>query len=67
VSVKYQGLKENFAWKGMKKDVHQFVQTCQTSIQAKADRARYPRKLQPMLVPFEVGHTISMDFIKGMP
>jgi hypothetical protein len=43
------------------------VQTCQVCIQAKADRASYPGKLQPLQVPSEAWHTISMDFIEGLP
>jgi hypothetical protein len=39
------------------------VQTCQVCIQAKADRASYPGKLQPLQIPSEAWHTISMDCV----
>jgi hypothetical protein len=51
----------------MKQDVHDFVKVCQICIQTKPDRASYPRKLQPLLVPSEAWDTISLDFIEGLP
>jgi hypothetical protein len=56
-----------FAWRGMKSEVQQYVQTCEVCLQAKPDRAPYPDKLQPLLVPEEAWHTVSMDFIEGLP
>jgi hypothetical protein len=43
--VTYRRLKNMFAWKGMKADVHNFVQSCQVYLQAKLDRSSYPGKL----------------------
>jgi transposase InsO family protein len=43
------------------------VQTCQVCLQAKPDRVAYPRKLQLSHVPGEAWHTVSMDFIEGLP
>jgi hypothetical protein len=54
------------SWKGMKKDVHQFVHDCQVCIQAKSDKAPYPGKLQPLHVSLEAWDTISMNFIEGL-
>jgi hypothetical protein len=51
----------------MKKDVQQFVHTCQTCIQAKADRSSYPSTLQPLPVPSEAWEIVTMDFIEGLP
>jgi hypothetical protein len=56
-----------FAWKGMKKQVHQFVQTCQVYLQANPDRALYPGKLQPLPTPTEAWETVSLDFIEDLP
>jgi hypothetical protein len=67
VPITYSRLKQTVFWKGMKKDVHQFVQNCQVYIQAKSDRAPYPGKLQPLPIPSEAWETISMDFIEGLP
>jgi hypothetical protein len=65
--ITYRRLKQNFCWKGMKNDVHQFVQHCQVCIQAKPDRSPYPGKLQPLPMPTEACQTITMDFIEGLP
>jgi hypothetical protein len=48
--VTYRRLKNIFAWRGMKKQVQEFVQTCQVCLQAKPDRSAYPGKLQPVLL-----------------
>jgi hypothetical protein len=51
----------------MKKQVHQFMQTCQVCLQAKPATALYPGKLQPLPTPTEAWETISLDFIEGLP
>jgi hypothetical protein len=63
----YSRVKSIFAWKNMKSFVHSFVQQCQICLQAKPDRAAYPGKLQPLPVPPSAWHTISMDFVEGLP
>jgi hypothetical protein len=65
--VTYRWLKHVFAWKGMKSEVQNYVQTCQVCLQAKPDRAAYPGKLQPLPIPVEAWHIVSMDFIEGLP
>jgi hypothetical protein len=67
VPVTYCRLKQLFAWRRMKAFVHNFVDQCQTCLQAKPDRAAYPGKLQPLPVPKTAWDTISMDFIDGLP
>jgi hypothetical protein len=67
VNTTHWRLKQLFYWKWMKSTVHNFVQNCQTSLQAKPDRACYPGKLQLLPVPNEVWEIISMDFIEGLP
>jgi hypothetical protein len=67
IPMTYSKLKQAFAWRGMKSDVHRFVKSYQTCIQAKPDRSPYPGKLQPLSVPSEAWETISMDFIAGLP
>jgi mono/diheme cytochrome c family protein len=51
----------------MKASVQAFLSSCQVCHQAKPDRAKYPGLLQPLLVPEEAWHTISMDFVEGLP
>jgi hypothetical protein len=50
IPITYSRLKHLFAWKNMKTTVQQFVQTCQTYLQAKPDRSAYPGKLEPLTV-----------------
>lgn len=56
-----------FAWTAMKKMIQAKLQTCQTCLQAKPDRAKYPGLLQPLPVPTGAWQTISLDFIEGLP
>jgi hypothetical protein len=64
VPVTHRRVKQSFYWPGIKADIHQCCQVC---IQAKANRASYPRKLQPLTVPAEAWEIISMDFVEGLP
>jgi hypothetical protein len=65
VPVTYRRLKQLFAWQGMKKAVHQFVQQCLVCQQAKPDRSKLPGLLQPLQVPSSAWQVIPMDFIEG--
>jgi transposase InsO family protein len=67
VPVTVRKLKQYFAWSGMNKAVHHFVTSCSICKQAKPDRARYPGLLQPLPIPDGAWHTVSMDFIEGLP
>lgn len=67
VPVTYSRVKGIFAWKNLKSSVQQFVEQCQVCLQAKPDRSAYPGKLQPLPVPRSAWHTISMDFVEGLP
>jgi hypothetical protein len=60
-------MKKLFAWKGMKKAVHQFVKECITCQQAKPDRAKLPGLLQPLPVPSSAWQVISLNFVEGLP
>jgi transposase InsO family protein len=67
VPVTYRRLKQYFAWKGMKTAVHSYVQACITCQQAKPDRAKSPRLLQPLPIPEESWQIVTMDFIESLP
>lgn len=67
VPVTYRRVKKLFAWKGLKTSVQHYVNQCQTCLQAEADHAAYPGKLQPLPVPSWPWATITMDFIEGLP
>jgi hypothetical protein len=67
VPVTYMRMKKLFAWTGMKSDVHRFVKCCLICQQSKPDRSRLPGLLQPLPVPSQAWHSISMDFVEGLP
>lgn len=67
VPATYSRVKALFAWSKMKQFVQTFVQQCQVCLQAKPDRSAYPGKLQPLEVPHSAWHTVSLDFVEGLP
>ena len=67
VSATYTRIKQLFAWPGMKGDVNKFVQACTVCQQAKNEHVRLPGRLQPLPIPKTAWHTVSMDFIEGLP
>ena len=66
-NVTYQRVRNLFAWPGMKKHVREFVSACSICKQAKPERVRYPGLLEPLPVPPHVWHTVTMDFVEGLP
>lgn len=67
ITATYQKVKSLFAWPHMKQDVHDYVASCQVCAQAKTEHNKLPGLLQPLPVPQFAWHTISMDFIEGLP
>lgn len=63
----YQRLKQHFYWKGLKKDVENFIQQCVVCQQAKHTHLPPAGLLQPLPIPEGVWQDISMDFIEGLP
>jgi hypothetical protein len=51
----------------MKGAVHDYVQACMVCQQAKTERVKSPRLLQPLHVPTESWRIITMDFVEGLP
>ncbi|PKI53798.1 hypothetical protein CRG98_025804 [Punica granatum] len=54
-------------WKGLWRQVRQFVRECQICQQNKAEHPAYPGLLQPLPMPRSVFTDITMDFIEGLP
>jgi hypothetical protein len=67
IPVTYDRLKQLFYWPGMKSVVQAYVHSCSVRQQAKPERVKYPGLLQPLSVPPQAWHTISLDFIEGLP
>lgn len=57
--------KSLFYWRGMKKDFHHYVLSCDMCKQCKDESVSYPVLLQPLAVPTSPWSQISMDFIEG--
>lgn len=67
VKATHHRVKQFFFWKGLKKDLENFVQQCQTCQQAKHELIPSPGLLQPLPIPKGAWQDISMDFIEGLP
>jgi hypothetical protein len=63
----YRQVKSLFAWPKLKQFIQEFVQQCQVCLQAKPDRSSYPGTLQPLPIPLTAWHTVSLDFVEGLP
>jgi len=60
-------LKQLFFWKGVNKELQQFIRQCSTCQACKYDTATQLGLLQHLPIPKEVWIDISMDFIEGLP
>lgn len=66
-AVTTQKLGAIFYWKGMRKNVREFVRECDICARNKAENVAYPGLLQSLSTPNKVWEEISMDFIDGLP
>ncbi|KAJ8774323.1 hypothetical protein K2173_011195 [Erythroxylum novogranatense] len=63
----YRDLKEHFWWKGMKRDVAEYVGRCLVCQQVKAEHQAPSGMLQPLSIPEWKWQRIMMDFLMGLP
>lgn len=56
-----------FYWKGMLRDIQNYILKCETCLRCKNETVASPGLLQPLPIPHGVWHSIAMDFIKGLP
>ncbi|XBI43525.1 hypothetical protein VPH35_108289 [Triticum aestivum] len=63
----HERLRRLFAWAGMRQDVNLFVSNCNICKQAKAERVRTPGLLEPLPIPPHAWHTVTLDFVEGLP
>jgi hypothetical protein len=66
VTATYHKVKALFAWPNMKQFVKDYISTCEVCAQAKPEHCKLPGLLQPLPIPNHC-HTISIDFIEGLP
>ena len=63
----YQDLKQYYWWRGMKRDVTEYVSKCLKCQQVKAKHQVPSGLLNPILVPQWKWDNIAMDFVYGIP
>ena len=63
----YQDLKHNYWWKGMKRDIMDYVSKCLTCQQVKAEQQVPSSQLNPIPIPQWKWDNIAMDFVFGLP
>lgn len=67
VTVTTQKLCSLFYWKGLKRNVREFIRKCDTCQRNKSETVASPGLLQPLPIPNRIWEEISMDFIDGLP
>lgn len=67
VTATYNKIKALFAWPRMKQDIALYISKCEVCQRAKSEHSKLPGLLQPLLVPTQAWHTVSLDFIEGLP
>ena len=63
----YQDMKQSYWWRGMKKDISEYVARCLTCQQVKAEHQVPSGLLNPLLIPQWKWDNITMDFVSGFP
>ena len=63
----YHTLKEHYWWKGMKRDIAEFVSRCLTCQQVKAEHQKPAGLLQSLPIPQWKWERITIDFVVGLP
>ena len=63
----YQDLKQHYWWKGMKRDMTEYVSKCLTCQQVKAKHQVPTGLLNPLPIPQWKWDNITMDFVSGFP
>ncbi|MBI0384594.1 hypothetical protein JBE27_52155, partial [Streptomyces albiflaviniger] len=64
---RYQDLKEQFWWHGMKREIATFIAKCDICQRVKAEHQCPARLLQPLQIPEWKWESVRMDFITGLP
>jgi hypothetical protein len=60
-------LRDRFYWPTMRKDVTEYVHSCDPCQKIKHDWGAGVGYLQPLVIPASLFDTISLDFITGLP
>ena len=63
----YRDMKQYYWWRGMKKDIFEYVSKCLTCWQVKAEHQVPSGLLNPLPIPQWKWDNITMDFVSGFP
>ena len=66
-SKMFQDLKQHYWWKGMKRDVTEYVSKCLTCQQVKTEHQFPTGLLNPLTIPQWKWDNITMDFVSNFP
>jgi hypothetical protein len=59
--------KKDWFWHSMKKDIKAYIRGCDTCQRLKHETSKPAGLLQPLAIPPRPWHSISMDFVEGLP
>jgi hypothetical protein len=62
-----QRAKRDWYWQGMKQAIKTYIKNCDTCQRIKTETTKPAGLLQPLSIPYRPWHSISMDFIEGLP
>uniref|UniRef100_A0A2N9IS51 Reverse transcriptase n=1 Tax=Fagus sylvatica TaxID=28930 RepID=A0A2N9IS51_FAGSY len=62
-----QRAKRDWYWQGMKQDIKEHIKQCDICQRIKNETVKPAGLLQPLPIPYRPWHSISMDFIEGLP
>ena len=63
----YQTVRNSYIWRGLKKDVHDFITSCDQCQRNKGTNKHPYGLLQPLPIPTRKWESVSMDFITSLP
>ena len=63
----YHTMREHYWWKGMKKEIADFISRCLTCQQVKVEHQKPAGKIHPLSIPVWKWKKITMDFVIGLP
>ena len=63
----YRTLKDHYWWRGMKREIAEFVSKCLTCQQIKIEHQKPAGLIQPLSIPEWKWERITMDFVTGLP
>nr|GEV63184.1 Ty3/gypsy retrotransposon protein [Tanacetum cinerariifolium]GEV63232.1 Ty3/gypsy retrotransposon protein [Tanacetum cinerariifolium] len=63
----YARITNYFFWLGMRRDIHDYIRSCQICQRAKTSQLHPAGLLSPIPIPNQVWEDVAMDFMTGLP